>query len=317
MIPAWLFDHQRQLSQQIQHKNLPHALLISGVKGAGKNLLANWLVNTLLCQQVSIDEQQILQPCGQCKHCQLYHNGSYPDHVSVVSEKQNIGVDDIRQANQFLEKTAHLSGSKTVLIPNAQLMTESAANALLKTLEEPSAQSIIILMSSEPEQLLATVISRCRLIAIRPYVGELLSQSLSIQLQDSYSNLTHLPELTHEATAQEYHDFVDAFLQFICSETDRTYITTLLVNNDNGLRWLEKTLVNLQRQANNWQTSLLNQIEDENLLLSANVLLSCYKIFLQHQQQLINLVQANKQFVIEKMLIDMKKCLTADGVNNE
>ena len=86
-----------------------------------------------------------------------------------------------RVCNRFLQTTAHIGKFKTVLIENAQTMTQAAANALLKTLEEPTANSIIILVTNDIEMLLPTIVSRCRVLNIRPNVGQALLQSMSDQ----------------------------------------------------------------------------------------------------------------------------------------
>lgn len=311
MIPSWLIEHQQLLSRQIQQQQLPHAILISGVSGAGKQALATWLTQTLLCQQLQLDEQQILQPCQQCKQCQLYLAGNFPDHKYITSEKNNIGVDEIRLANQFLQKKAQLSGNKTIVIPNAQAMTESAANALLKTLEEPSDYSHLILLSSDPDRLLATIISRCRLIVIRPPVGEQLNQQISGVQADAYQNLSHYPELSSLEVNKEYQSFVNDFTQFVVNNEARQALFEHLLNNEHGLRWFEKGLTDLMRQINSWPAKsdeLLQQAFAQGWLNQTNIY-ACYKIFLQSHQQLVNLVQVNKNFVIEKMLIDMQNIL--------
>ena len=138
---TWLLSVQQQLSRQVLSNKLPHALLFSGVSGAGQEELARWLINVLLCQTLSnekIAEQSIIQACGHCKTCQLFASDSYPDHLTIVNEKATIGVDSIRKLSQFFEKTAHIGIAKSALINHADTMTVSAANALLKTLEEPT-----------------------------------------------------------------------------------------------------------------------------------------------------------------------------------
>ena len=308
MTMSWVMPHQQLLSRQIQQNILPHALIFSGVKGAGKTLLAQWLCQVLCCTQQQITEVGILQPCGQCKACLLFQGGNFPDHQSLVSEKNTLGVDLIRQGTQFLQKTAQMSGYKSVLIPHAELMTESAANALLKTLEEPSAHSHIVLLTSDVERLLPTIISRCRLIDIRPHVGEQLNEELSLTSLDSFSNLSHLSELQSGEKLSRYQETVEAFCLYLTDQVTRQVLESLLVEDDtNTMRWLEKILVDIMRALSGWQTSLspdlLRQLNTGNI--SYDDIFQCYKIFVQCQQQLVNLVQVNKNLVIEKMLIEI------------
>ena len=106
---TWLVTIQQQLSRQLRDNKLPHALLFSGVEGAGQEEIAQWLINVLLCQNVKLnhvsgegnsnevennnssDSQQapfILEPCGQCKTCKLFAKNSYPDHLTIISDKK-------------------------------------------------------------------------------------------------------------------------------------------------------------------------------------------------------------------------------------
>jgi DNA polymerase-3 subunit delta' len=298
----WLISYKQQLSQQIINQKLPHALLFSGVKGVGKKILSDWLIQVLLCQKIQHDQQKILQPCQQCKHCLLHNNHSFPDHINIVSEKASIGVDDIRQTSAFLQKTAHMSGYKSVVIAKAETMTESAANALLKTLEEPSKHSLILLLSADIEQLLPTIISRCRVIELRPFVGDALMQQLNANSHDAFVNLTHLPELTDTSIQLKQQQFNELFWQFLSGQESRTPLLSQLLDDENALRWLEQTLVNMNRQLYNWNveyTPVLAQLTQDRLYY-------CYQQYLSAKKCLVNLTQANKTFVIEKMLIDMR-----------
>ena len=326
MTPAWLIQYQQLLSLQLQQGSLPHALLFCGVEGCGKSVLADWFIQISLCSHLSVNADNVLQPCLQCKFCQLYLAGNFPDHLKVVSEKTTIGVDEIRHANQFLQKTAQMSGRKTVLIPQAQTMTESAANALLKTLEEPSQHSHIVLLSSDPERLLPTIISRCRVISIRPFVGKQLASELSLSeplsgnsaQNDAFHNLSHLAELSSEEVHREYLSFTDLLSQYLAGQVARTALLATLVNHPHGMRWLEKALINFMRHFKQWPIAIT--ANTLNILSASEIkyddIYQCYKIFLQSQQQLVNLVQANKNFIVEKMLIDMQKQINSRAKTN-
>ncbi|MGJ8692557.1 MAG: DNA polymerase III subunit delta' [Thalassotalea sp.] len=317
MSSSWIIPHQQLLTQQFQQNTLPHALIFSGVKGAGKKMLSQWLSQVFCCQNTHISEQQIIEPCRQCKACLLFTSGNFPDHSELVREKNTLGVDIIRQATQFLQKTAQMSGYKSVLIPEAHLMTESAANALLKTLEEPSNNSHIILLTSDIERLLPTIISRCRVIDIRPNVGKKLNDELAIESLDNFTNLSHLNELQSQEKLASFTELTQVFCLYLTNQSNRQSLTRLLVaDEDHTMRWLEKILVDLMRQLNGWQTALapnlLSQLNTGNI--SYHDVYQCYKIFLQSQQQLVNLVQANKNMVIEKMLIAFHQHLSASSI---
>jgi DNA polymerase-3 subunit delta' len=137
-----------------------HALLLKGQEGIGKTELAQDLARYLLCS----NKQQKLA-CGQCQACKLYKAGSHPDFHEIESDKQ-IGVDQVREAIKKLLGTAQLSGSKVLVIYAAHTMTESSANALLKTLEEPTKNTYLLMISSKPERLLPTILSRCEKVLL-------------------------------------------------------------------------------------------------------------------------------------------------------
>lgn len=161
----WLLAYQQQLSPLLQNQQLAHGMLISGPAGIGKQTLAQWLAASLLC---SADNK----PCGQCKSCLLRAAGSHSDILAVDSSGSSIGVDAVRQLSQFMYGRAQQQLNKVVLLPEAEKLTEAAANALLKTLEEPPQNSYLILYSSVPSTLPATLISRCQQWILAPEFGD-------------------------------------------------------------------------------------------------------------------------------------------------
>src|SRR5690606_15695337 len=156
----WHQDVVRQLRQAWAGKHLPHALLIQGADGLGKGSLAAWLACAVLCDN-SGDE---LDCCGKCASCDLFAAGSHPDLYWVAPEegKQQVAIDQVREACEKLSKTSYRQGYKVAVIEPAHSMTIAAANSVLKTLEEPAPPSLLILLTSQPFSLPATVRSRCQ-----------------------------------------------------------------------------------------------------------------------------------------------------------
>jgi len=154
-----------QLQSAWGSKRLSHALLLQGQDGLGKRQLAAWLAAAVLCEKSTTT----LEHCSQCASCALLAAGSHPDLVWVAPEedKQQISVDQIRAATERLTKTSYRQGYKIAIVEPAHQMTGSAANGLLKTLEEPTPQSLLILLTSRPSSLLPTVRSRCLKVAVR------------------------------------------------------------------------------------------------------------------------------------------------------
>jgi len=154
---------------------LSHALLLQGADGLGKRELAAWLTAAVLCDA---SNDGSLQHCGQCASCALIAAGSHPDLLWVAPEadKQQIAVDQTRAATERLTKTSYRQGYKVVIVEPAHQMTGSAANSLLKTLEEPTPRSLLILLTSRPSALLPTVRSRCQKVSMRrPSRGQALA----------------------------------------------------------------------------------------------------------------------------------------------
>jgi len=151
----WLIPYQQQLTTLLQNNQLAHGLLISGPAGIGKSVLANWLAASLLCTEQ-------LKPCGKCKSCLLRVAGSHSDLLIIDSSGSSIGVDSVRQLSQFMYGRAQQQVNKVVLLADAEKLTEAAANALLKTLEEPPQNSFLLLQTRASNTLAATLLSRCQ-----------------------------------------------------------------------------------------------------------------------------------------------------------
>lgn len=144
---------------------LPHALLVGGAGGIGKQRLAHAFTAWLLCQSPGA-----AAACGQCKSCSLLASGAHPDVLSLALEVDDktgkvakfIKVDQVREVVEFASKSAQLGGYRVVWVEPAHLLNVQAANALLKTLEEPGRQTLMLLLTSQVLSLPATIRSRCQ-----------------------------------------------------------------------------------------------------------------------------------------------------------
>ncbi|SDS35602.1 DNA polymerase III, delta prime subunit [Halopseudomonas xinjiangensis] len=135
-----------------------HAYLFGGPPGIGKRRFAEAFAAFLLC----LSPRQGVA-CGDCRSCLLRQAGSHPDVLTVVPEEEGkaIRVDSVRQLGDFIAQTAQQGGRKIVLLHPAEAMNLNAANALLKSLEEPTRDTFLLLVSDQPSRLLATIRSRC------------------------------------------------------------------------------------------------------------------------------------------------------------
>lgn len=163
MLP-WLESHCRTLRDRIEGQRLGHAPLIHGPRGIGKRDLGDWLARLLLCSEPG--EQGA---CGACQSCRFFEVGTHPDLfiIEVPEDKQGIGVDQVRGLIERLQLTASLGSNRVGMIPQADAMNRNAANALLKTLEEPPPGAWLILLSEQPARLPATIRSRCQQLPLR------------------------------------------------------------------------------------------------------------------------------------------------------
>jgi DNA polymerase-3 subunit delta' len=166
MMPAepilpWCEPQWRRLMQQRAADRLPHALLLSGPAGVGKEGFAETLAGLLLCQRPGNDA-----PCGLCHGCELQAAGHHPDLVRVSPEAEGkpIRVDQVRELIEHLHSTAQQGGYRVVIMRPAESLNTSSANALLKILEEPGRNTVLLLISHQPGQLMPTIRSRCQRI---------------------------------------------------------------------------------------------------------------------------------------------------------
>ena len=174
-----------QLKTAAAGGKVSHAYLFIGGAGAGKRLIANTFAKALQC------ESDGAKPCGNCRSCQAFDNGNHPDIIYVRGEKKNIVVDDIRE--QILEtvdlKPYHYA-KKIYIIEKADTMNTQAQNALLKTLEEPPAHAVFLLLAERAEAFLPTILSRVVTMKIRPLseetVAEYLMQKTSLSQEESH-----------------------------------------------------------------------------------------------------------------------------------
>jgi len=160
----WHAPAVAQLSAAWASRHFPHALLMHGAAGLGKRHLAAWLAASVLCDRGA----DALGRCGDCASCKLITAGSHADLLWVLLEEQKLqlSVDQIRAVSERFSKTSYRAGYKIAIIDPAHQMSVAAANALLKTLEEPPPNSLLVLLSSQPSLLPPTVASRCQRIAI-------------------------------------------------------------------------------------------------------------------------------------------------------
>jgi DNA polymerase-3 subunit delta' len=168
-LPPWLAPSWRMLSDAIGSGRIHHALLFASPRGYGKRALTEAFAASLLCQQRTADGSA----CGKCRSCLLVAAGSHPDLARVTFEIRDDGrprteltVDQLRALGARLSLASQFGGWQIALIDPADAMNPNAANALLKTLEEPSTNTVIALVADDPSRLPPTIRSRCQKIDV-------------------------------------------------------------------------------------------------------------------------------------------------------
>lgn len=158
----WLRPAQARLRRTFETGRMPHGLLIHAAPGLGAEWLARWAVGLVMCSSKTD------QPCGPCKGCQQLAAGTHPDFIWMAREEEakQIQVDQIRELSNALALKSYAGGYKASIIAEADLMNANAANALLKTLEEPPPSTLLVLCSARPSRLPATIVSRCQQLKV-------------------------------------------------------------------------------------------------------------------------------------------------------
>ena len=189
----WAVD---ALRSAIHHGRVGHAYLITGPTQIGKTTLARTFAQALNCVSTNPADR----PCGICRSCELIAADRHPDVRLVSGEmsgrgKVTLKIDQIRQLQQVLNLTATEARYKVAILKQFDAANPSAANAFLKTLEEPPLNVVLLLTASDAETLLPTIPSRCRTIALRPVAAPVIQEALESEWRVDSEKATLLAHL--------------------------------------------------------------------------------------------------------------------------
>ncbi|MBF0620904.1 MAG: DNA polymerase III subunit delta' [Magnetococcales bacterium] len=178
----------KSLRQEVHGSRLAPGYLFSGPEGVGKSQIADALIQTLFCVD-PIKDSHGIKGCGQCRACRNMVDDNHPDltRLGVEKGKTRISVEQIRQLSFTLSLTAMEAAWKVAVIDDAALMTDAAANALLKTLEEPPKGTVIFLITANPGMMLPTIRSRCRKERFTTLSDAILSKILTEQTDNDHA----------------------------------------------------------------------------------------------------------------------------------
>ncbi|MFK5969573.1 MAG: DNA polymerase III subunit delta' [Candidatus Marithrix sp.] len=282
---------QQILSRQ---NNLPHALLLYGAKGMGKSLFAQYLTETLLCDQK--------QACGNCKPCKLLIANTHPDLMTIqpADVGKQISVDQIRNTIQFCALTAKYGHYQIVIIDPAEAMNRNASNSLLKLLEEPPSNTLIMLISHNPMVLSATIRSRCQKLDFsRPdkkltynWLHEHLDNQKHTSLLLNLSAQAPLAALELAGSMDKRQELFNSLMTLSANDPVKIAANWAKMEITSVLKWLLSWTADVIRYSITGQTqSLINQDQIKFLQSFSN------NLSLQHLFKLLDLQQEAYQLI--------------------
>lgn len=323
----WQQSEWQQFCAQLTSAKMPHALMLAGPRGIGKRHLADALAQLLLCHG-PIEGT----PCGKCRSCILNQSKTHPDMLWLEPEEGSkaIKVDQVRELTETLNKTAQQGGYKVVIVEPAEAMNANAANALLKSLEEPAAQTLIVLVSHNPSSVLPTIRSRCQLRLLpmprREQVLHWLTPLLAGQSIDAEilmtaacgAPLTALAMLQGDAL-EEREQWLTQFARVSLGQLTAIELAAQWQNADISaiLEWLLTLMHGLARAGVGSENALISSLPPELRMrledLSLPLLHRYLEKLLLTRKQWLSGANPNKQLLLEELLLDWGALLRASA----
>ena len=252
----WLAAPWVRLASAAQQGRFPHALLVTGRPGLGKAAFANELARFLICD-TPVDGARA---CRKCAGCTLFEAGNHPDFFSLSpgEDSSAIKVDQIRALSEGLTMSRHGTGFKVAILNPAEAMNINAANSLLKTLEEPTDNTVLVLVSANPGRLPATVRSRCQQLRIpapeHDMAIEWLTKQVEVEQPDVCLSLAKgapllALELARGNALEERARQFQALVGVIKGSQDPISLAASWSKEEDltGLHWLREWLMDLLR----------------------------------------------------------------------
>lgn len=243
----WLQGAQQRLRAALAARRLPHSLLLLSAPGLGAERLANWICALALCESLGS------RPCGVCPSCLLLRSDSHPDAhlVRIEEDAQQIKVDQVRALIESLSLKSYRGGYKVGVIEGAEALNANGANAFLKTLEEPTADTVLIIIARPSHRLPATIASRCLRLALTPPPADVATAWLE-------AHARAFPEAGAEAAAAHSWDAalnLAGGAPLLALELDSLGIAALDEDMRESLRQLAAGSVDVTLLAERWMKS--------------------------------------------------------------
>lgn len=207
----------KHFAHLIQNKKLVHAYLLSGATGLGKLELAIWIAQAVFCNNPTVNAF----PCLKCNECIRIKNNEHPDVIQIIPDGQSIKVDTIRYLKDEFSKSGLEGNRKVFIIKDAEKMTISAANSLLKFIEEPSGDITAFLLTSHLNQMLPTIVSRCQVVELDNLNQEVqIEKLINNQIDPSMARLLvhlngNIEKLTELGTNEHFQKLVTEVFNWI------------------------------------------------------------------------------------------------------
>ena len=314
----------RGLIERLRAARLPHALLLTGPAGMGKRDFAERFAHAILCDSPNEDGSA----CGQCRGCMLMQAGSHPDYLKVEPEEEGkaIGIDAVRELARFQALKSQYGRQRVIQLQPADALNANSANALLKTLEEPAGDTVLLLTTDRPMSLLPTIRSRCQQVLFRPLTSANaeIRQWLTEQLPQTRQDIGVLLQMSGgaplKAVALENQGELEMQLnllqEFEALEQGRIHPVTLAEQwlgqgTRRVLPWLYLLLADMVKlKMLSKVTSLNNPLYKKQLqALAEKVDLYFLQALAARVQERIALMhgQANQQVILEEILLAWKQ----------
>lgn len=198
----------RYLKRAMDRDRIPHACLFVGIPGIGKRTTAMALAQAVNCSAPADGEG-----CGECPSCRQLASGNFPDLELVSPEKNVIKIDRVRELTRRFGYKPVSGRYRISIVSRAEMMTEEAANAFLKTLEEPPERNILVLTVVEPLDLLPTIVSRCQKVPFQPIPADLITQYLRERLGLEKDMALLLTKMSEGSLGRAIHMHAGGFLE--------------------------------------------------------------------------------------------------------
>lgn len=320
VVYPWFDGQWQRVLKLFNDQRLPHALLLNGMPGIGKVRLAEAIAGYVMCHQPLHDKA-----CGECRSCQLLNSSGHPDLYFLQPEAPGkaIKVDQVRQLTEFMHNTSQQGGYRVVLLEPAEAMNTSAANALLKTLEEPGRDTLLILITHQLGQVMPTIKSRCQRLDCHLPDTKVASSWLAAELEIDTDAAHKLLNIVHGAPIagltfkQEglqalRADFLTALRDLLRQKVTPFEVASQFSKADTELllSWLHGLLADITRILMTQNNDMIRNVDMLKMLSGVAKHTTPEKVFALSdfvQSECLGLQRRqnpNKQLLLERTLID-------------